>query len=501
MPTILAADRVRTADGILGDAVLIDRSVVAVGTVSELTQPGIPIVQFPGATLVPGFRDAHIHPVWYAETRAGLVLDGVAGHEELADVIADAASRLPIGAALIAGRLDEERFDTPTLPDRTLLDVTDHPVLIHRVCGHIAVANSAALDLAGVGPDTPDPPGGSFDRIDGVPTGVLRETAVRVVARAVEQRRLPLGREELLRGLGELRAAGITSVGAMVSTDSGPWEAGSEAEALLEVADDLPVRVHVFLMGRPDRVDGLAARFDRDRLRFAGVKDFADGSLGGHTAALFEPYDDVASTGTVRLDERRVVALAAVAQRFDGAVAVHAIGDRAVSMVLDVYERLIDEGWAPSRLRIEHASVLSDGLIDRMAALGVVGSIQPAFVRSDGPWLPARLGERRHAYRFRTMRDAGIPLIGGSDSPVEQPDPLDGLAAARNREYLPDEALDAEEALALFTSTAAAYLGEPEPLAVGSPADLVALDVDPIGDLTDARILASWVSGCSDLET
>lgn len=501
MPTLLAADRVRTADGVVGDAVLIDDgAVLAVGTFDELARPEIPIVRFPGATLAPGFRDAHIHPVWYAETRSGLVLDGVTSHRELASIVAEAADDLPSGAALIAGRLDEERFDKPVLPNRTLLDVTDHPVLLHRVCGHIAVANTAALDLAGVGPDTPDPPGGSFDRLDGTPTGVLRETAVRVVARTVERHRPPLNADDLLRGLTELRATGITSVGAMVSTDSGPWEAGSEAAALLEVAGDLPLRVHVFLMGDPKRVAELAPRFNQCRLRFAGVKDFADGSLGGHTAALSQPYDDTAAKGTVRLDERRVDELTALAGRFDGTVALHAIGDRAVSMVLDVFERLIGDGWGPSRLRVEHASVLSDALIARMAGLGVVGSVQPAFVRSDGPWLPARLGADRIAYRFRSMRDAGIPLIGGSDSPVERPDPLFGLAAARDRQgYHPEEELDPLTALALFTSAAATALREPAPLEPGSPADLVALDVDPVvvspDALERARVLETWVGG------
>jgi predicted amidohydrolase YtcJ len=333
-----------------------------------------------------------------------------------------------------------------------------------------------------------------------VPTGVLRETAVHQVAQVVERHRPPLDAADLLRGLDALRARGITSAGAIVSVRPGPWIAGSEAAALREISGDIPVRIHAFLDGPVEAVASMAKGFSGGRLRFAGVKDFADGSLGGHTAAMVEPYADAPTTGILRLRPDTAHRLAEVAREHHGAVAIHAIGDRAITSVLDVFDDLIDRGWEPNRLRIEHASVITDDQIQRMATLGVVASIQPPFVISDGRWLSTRLGPRRHAYRFRSMHDAGVELVGGSDAPVERPDPPFGLAAARDRGgYLPEESLDEHTAFSLYTSAAARALGEPEPLVPGSPADFVALDLDPVESrpqaLATARVLGTWVDG------
>ncbi len=503
---LFTADRVRTARGIAGNAVLVDRgSVVETGWAERLRRPGILEKRLDG-TLTPGLRDAHIHPVGYASSRGGLVLDGVSDMTALLTLLADADARLATGFALVASRLDEERMSERRLPTRADLDsaVSDRPVLLARVCGHIAVANTAALDAAAIGPDTVDPPGGAFDRdTDNVPNGVLRESAVRLVSSHLTPP--PIDETALLETLRSLARLGLTSLGGIVDLTGGLWTPSDESEMLKRVAPDLPIRIGAFVIApTADDLAAAASRLDAGgpRLRFAGAKEFADGSLGGHTAALHSPYADHPGTGTLRLRPTETLPRVRRALELDAMVAIHAIGDRAASHVLDVFSTLITDGTDPRRLRMEHASMLSDDDLARMADLGVTASIQPAFVPSDGPWLAARLGPKRGAstYPFATMARNGIRLAGGSDAPVESPDPLVGIAAARDRGgFTPEEALTAEQAFSLFTDDAADALGEQVPLSPDSPADFVVLDVDPVeatpDDLRRANVLSTWLEG------
>ncbi|MGA7269944.1 MAG: amidohydrolase family protein, partial [Acidimicrobiia bacterium] len=367
--------------------------------------------------------------------------------------------------------------------------VPDRPLLAYRYCGHIAVANTAALDLAGIGPHTADPRGGSLDRDDsGTPTGILRETAVGLVAEAIDPLLPPPEAEAILRAMNALVATGMRRIGAIVAAGGPLWcGVGNELEALCDLADDLPLDVDVLVIAdTPEQLDGAADRIVSagGRLRFRGWKAFADGSLGGHTAAMWEPFDDVDTTGTLRLDPDQAVAMARHVLDLGAESAIHAIGDRAVDVCLDVYQELVGEGFDPTRMRIEHASVTSDAAIERMADLGVVASVQPAFLTSEADWLRSRLGERA-PYRFATMQRAGVRMIGGSDCPVERPDPLVGIGAAVNREGLSDdEHLDVATALSLFAA---------HDLSPGSPADLVVLDASP--DDPSATILAVYHDG------
>lgn len=232
------------------------------------------------------------------------------------------------------------------------------------------------------------------------------------------------------------------------------------------------------------------------------MKIFGDGSLGGHTAAMHEPFADLDTTGQLRFDVATSRPLVEAALALGGVVAIHAIGDRANAEVLDFYGDLINRGADPSRLRIEHASILGPEEVATFARLGITASVQPAFMASETAWLEKRVGAGRlsQCYPFRKLLDAGVPMAGGSDCPVEPPHPLPGMATARDRcGIVPEESLTAAEALALFTSGAARSLLEPEPLAVGSPADFVVLDVDPLvatpDELRAARVLATYVGG------
>ena len=508
---LVVAGRVVTARGQSGDALLIEDGVVAaVGLASELREQGLIEHHYPAKTISPGLRDAHFHPLVYTAALSRLSLRRAADIEEVVSMVAAASAELPPGEPLLGMRLDDESLAEGRLPDRTDLDraAGERPVLLHRYCGHVAVANTAALQVSGVGTHTPDPKGGSLDRDPlGLPTGVLRETAVRLVGRALAPLAAGPTSDRLLQSLHGLLRLGLTSIGAIISSELDPWcGASDELEIMVEAASELPLNVSVLVVAdSAQHLNAAASRLDgrSPRLRFLGLKDFADGSLGGHTAALREPYADRPDlTGTLRLDPRRVLPLAEAALGLGAQVALHAIGDRANTKVLDVFEELVSRGADPNDLRIEHASVLADEDVARMAALGVTASVQPAFLASETTWLGARLGADRltRTYPFATLERAGVPLAGGSDCPVEPPSPLWGIAAARDRAgMIPAEGLDPGRALALFTDGAARVMREPPPLAPGSPADFIVLDVDPLKAdpeaLRRADVEAVWLDG------
>ena len=346
--------------------------------------------------------------------------------------------------------------------------------------------------VAGITADTPDPDGGIIDRdAAGAPTGVLREGAVDLVTGRLG-RTGPVSPDDLERALLALAGAGITSIGAMVRMSYGPLGGmGDEIGLLLAIADRLPIRVHVYCIAATQ--DELAEAAQRlpggpGRLRWAGFKAFGDGSFGGHTAAMFEPYADADTTGELLLsDVDRILARRTL--EMDGDVAIHAIGDRAAAHVLDFFATLVDEGIDGRRLRMEHASVLRQPDRERMGRLGIGAAVQPAFLTSEADWLEARIGSSRleSTYAFRSMSADGVRMAGSSDSPVEPPDAWAAMAATRSRPgMVPEEAIDASAALAMYTSGGADLLGEPPPLAPGSPADFVVVDRDPVAIDPDA---------------
>ncbi len=404
--------------------------------------------------IVPGLRDAHVHLGSITAATTGVSLEGASDLVEVSRRMAGSGS-----GDVIAIGFDETEMSPPRLLISEDIDVMidDRAVLVYRVCGHIAMANSVALERAKIGRTTADPPGGSFDRdAAGNPTGVLRETAIDIVSATIDDETRHFGDDELAATIRRLAALGLTSVTAMVPAGAPAWcGPDDELDRLLTMRERPSLPIDAVLIS--DTVDDLtrhAARIDSMDIRFAGWKGFADGSLGGHTAALSLPYRDNPDTsGTVRLDPDHFRSMAETALDLDGSVHIHAIGDHAVSQVLDLFGDLVAAGAPPDRLRLEHASVLTPRLIERLAELAVIASVQPAFVRSDARWLDDRLGPERArwAYPFRTMLDAGVRLVGGSDAPVEQPDPLSGVRAAIDRAgWNLDEVLEPWEALSLF---------------------------------------------------
>lgn len=405
------------------------------------------------------YHDHHFHPLGYARLVNGLELMAATTLDDALVRVANHASRSE--GPVIGQRLNDEGLAEGRLPTRFDIDdvVGDRPVLLYRYCGHVAVANSAALDLAGIDENTTDPPGGSLDReADGRPNGILRETAVRLVGQPLAPLVQPPTDDEILDALASLHEVGIGSVTGIVAAADPLWcGVGNELETICRLAPSLPIDVTVYVTAAnpPDLASAAEkVRRAKGRVTFGGWKEWADGSFGGHTAAMHEPFTDAPNqTGTVRLDHDHGVAMGQTALDLGGSVAIHAIGDRANDLVLDIHEELVRNGADGHRLRIEHASILTPQAIERMARLGVTASIQPAFLASEEDWLVKRLGEKRMemVYPFRSLAEAGVRLIGGSDSPVETPDPAIGIAAAVDRHGInPGESLDHDAAEALF---------------------------------------------------
>jgi predicted amidohydrolase YtcJ len=410
------------------------------------------------------YHDHHLHPFGYATLVNGLELMSQPDMSSLLETIRDAAEASE--GPVIGQRLNDEGLRELRLPTAADLDdvVSERPVLLYRYCGHIAVANSAAMALAGVDTDTTDPPGGAFDRdTTGRPNGILRETAVQMVSSTLAPHTPTPSDPELIAALATLPDMGITSITGIISAGEAIWcGVGSEIDTLVRIAPDLPLAIDVLVITRsPAELASAKDKIDRAEgpIRWLGYKDFTDGSFGGHTAAMHEPFSDRPDTrGIERFDHAHVVEMGEASLQMGGAVAIHAIGDRANDKVLDVHEELIDRGANPAMLRVEHASILTPEAIERMARLGVTASVQPAFLASEETWLEKRLGPDRihRAYPFRTLLDAGVPLLGGSDSPVELPAPETGINAAVVRHGIaPDEALTREQAESLFAPPAA----------------------------------------------
>ena len=504
---ILAARGVSTGRGPIGDSILIvDGKVAAIGTLTDFDGSGIAVTKY-DATIIPGLRDAHTHPVAYTALLAGCSLKNATNMKDLQRRLVTYASSLPNENPVVATRLDDESLTERRLPTRIDLDaaIPDRPVVVYRYCGHIAVANTAALHASDITSDTQAPSGGSIDHdAAGHPTGVLRETAMGLIPPAFAWSGDPDG-DSLLAALVGLAGTGITSIGAMIGHGEHPTE-GGELELWRGVAANLPIKVHGIASvetaaSLEEAASGLGDA--GPRLSWLGVKRFADGSLGGHTAAMHAPFADEPSVGILRLSDVDTH-LARKSIELGGMVAIHAIGDRAVDGVLDIFDELISEGADPLDLRMEHVSVINPSQVKRFAELGVTAVVQPAFLASESEWVARRVGRERvpWVYPFKSMLASNVPVAGSSDCPVEPPQALWGMAAAMDRYGIaPNERLTGIEALAMFTSGAARALREPEPLSLGSPADIAVIDADPAtasaSEIHDAQVLDTYVDGIS----
>ncbi len=462
-----------------------DNVVEAIGGGELLTRYGKlldRIIDVGGRTLLPGIIDAHMHLLGTLQTREYVDLRNCRSIDELKHRIKLHVRRVGSGKWIIGRGWDQSLFRERRFPTRWDLDevAPDNPVLIIRVCGHVGIANSKALRVAGISRDTPNPEGGVIDRDErGEPTGILYEKALDLVVKCIPKP----STEELCRNLYNLMLDfveyGITCVHTM-SADR------YLVKALAKLASEknLPIRVRMYL--REDEFDLLYRQykgFGNEFFKVVGVKIFADGSLGGWTAALREPYSDNPSTsGTLTITESSLRYWLSRALNEQFQVAVHAIGDRALELVLRVAETI---EASKDMLRIEHASLTPPDIIEKLQKVKPIIVVQPHFLVSDW-WVESRLGNRaRYVYAYRTLLSAGLELAGSSDSPVEPYNPWLGISAAMTRANLAciskDEALTLDQAISIYTQGSAkaskeyGVLGCIEP---GCLADFIILEDD-----------------------
>lgn len=487
--------------------------IIAVGSGEEikpLIGKATRVINLEGKLALPGFNDAHIHFIEGGLSLLEVNLRGVTTIEEFQRRVKERASSLPAGAWLTGGGWDHEILPGGMMPTKGILDaIAPHnPVLLSRLDLHTSLANSKALEMAGITGDTPQPAGGKIVKnlATGEPTGILKEKAVDLVSRVVPppslERRLAAAREALK----EARLYGVTSIHDNTTT------AGREVYRYLLENGELTVRVYALLRDRPT---GERTGIGDERLKIGAEKGFIDGALGSSTALLFEPYaDDPTTRGLAQVSQAALKEAIKEAHRRGMQVAWHAIGDAANRMALDAIEAALRETpRRDHRHRIEHAQVLAPADIPRFAQLGVIASMQPAHCISDMPWTETRLGAERAkgAYAFRSLLDSGARIAFGTDWPVDSLNPMKGLYAAVTRQSLkgepeggwhPEQRLTMEEALRLYT-LGSAYASFEEgikgSLEAGKLADIVVLSQDiltiPAGGIMETEVVMTILGG------
>jgi predicted amidohydrolase YtcJ len=501
---VLAAepDGLETADAI---GIAAGR-VVSAGTRAEVTDaaaPGARVIDAGAAAVIPGIHDFHIHLVGLARTRGAIALDDAADGAELAARVA-AAARAGDGDGWLTGRGWTERQLAGL--DAGALDAAagDRPAFLTSHDGHSAWASPRARRLAGLGAESRDPPGGRLERdARGEPTGIMRETAMDLVAPLVARRQgaaLHDALDATLRDLAGLGVTGASEAGDYTDRNGigADAELGDSYSTLTDLGDLVDGRLRLTLGIPADAVPAAAgigmrtgeALPSRRTMRFGWAKQYADGALGSGTAALFEPRScGTPDSGILRVSPEQLDTLFAAGRSAGIGLAVHAIGDRAAAAVLDAAERAParENGVPPDRL--EHAQLLRSDEVERFARLGVTASIQPIHAAADRDLVEACWdGRQDRAYAWRSLRSAGVHLAAGSDAPVESVNPWLGLFAAVHRrlpsdargDWQPAQALTVAEALSAYTLGPARAIGAHDEghLRPGARADLAVLSVD-----------------------
>jgi predicted amidohydrolase YtcJ len=502
-------------------AVLGER-IVAVGSTADVESwrgQHTRIIDAGGRLLLPGFNDAHVHFVSGGQQLTSVQLKDVTTPEEFARRIGERAKITPKGEWITGGTWDETKWNPPNIPTKALIDplTPETPVFVERYDGHMGLANSLALRLAGITAKTPDPPGGTIVRdTRGNPTGALKDAATDYVYKVIP----PLSHDQRVRvvkrALSYAASVGVTSVQHMVAD----YEDIAVYAELLR-AGELTARIYAapLITQVDDQAKlGIGHAFGGPYLRIGAVKAFADGSLGSGTAYFYEPYLNQGNNRGLLSDEMHPISL--MRDRYmkaDAAglqICTHAIGDAGISAILDLYSDVVKaHGEADRRLRIEHAQHMAAKDFDRFRQLNVIASVQPYHAIDDGRFAESKIGHERasRSYAFRTFLNHGVRLAFGTDWEVAPLDPLLTVYAAVTRATLdgknpngwfPEQKLTVAEAIEAYTmGSAYAEFQENEKGSItpGKLADMVIVSDDIFtiepAKIRDAKILETIVGG------
>jgi len=479
--------------------------ILAVGSREEILKskgPDTKIIDLDGHFVMPGFNDAHMHLASAGMEKMNVNLVGAKTLDEFRDRLRAKVESADAGAWVVGEGWDETPWPVKVLPTRWDLDEVSgqHPVYLDRVDGHIAVANTRALQLASVTVASKDPAGGKIDRgEDGTPTGILREKAKESVTAVIPKPTPEKRRQAIELALADLARHGVTS-----AQDYSSWDDFQIYEAL-EREGKLTARISEWL-SFDEPIEQLNSKRNShpasDNMLHTGMlKGFMDGSLGSKTAALLEPYsDDPQNSGLPQYDAAKLNAMTKERVLAGYQIGFHAIGDKGAQMALDAFaeaEKAAKEekvkaadGGTDYRLRIEHAQVTTAQQILRFKELKVIASMQPSHLLTDMNWAESRLGAKRaeHSYAWAEFLRRGVVLAFGTDYPVEPVTPFRGLYAAITRmsedgrkTYYPAQKINIEQAIAAYTTGAAfAEFSEKDKgkLEAGMLADFVVLDQD-----------------------
>ncbi|HSW56036.1 MAG TPA: amidohydrolase [Ignavibacteriaceae bacterium] len=452
-----------------------------------------------GKLMLPGFNDSHLHFTSGGSYLLGINLRPANSKEDFVEIIETYILRrnLPAANWITGGRWDHELWPEKILPTKELIDpfTENTPVFVSRIDGHVGLANSKALELAGITKHTRDPDGGLIERNSetGEPTGILKDNAMDLVFKVIPTPSFEENIEAALRALEEARKLGITSVQDLTQPD--------EFEAYKKILADGNLTCRIYSIWPIDKYEdivrgGITVHTDEGLIKRGGLKGYADGSLGASTAWFFESYFQDPSTSGLAIDivtNGNLEKWATDADRNRLQICTHAIGDRANAFMLDLYEKIkaTNSPWE-RRFRIEHAQHLRKEDIKRFAEIGVIASVQPYHCIDDGVWAEKRIGPERikTTHPYRSLLKSGAVVAFGTDWPVAPLNPMLGIYAAVTRQtvdgknpngWIPEEKLSVEEAIKCYTLNAAyasyeeKIKGSIEP---GKLADLVVLSDD-----------------------
>jgi predicted amidohydrolase YtcJ len=490
--------------------------------INALVGPNTKTIELRGQRVVPGFYDSHVHMLGGGAQLSRVELKDAKDEAEFGKRLKEFDAKTPRDRWMLGGNWDHDRTFNGTLPTATLLDkyVPNRPVFLQRYDGHMGVANTAALKLAGITAATKAPEGGViFRTADGqTPSGVLKDNAMDLVDKIIPEPNEAELRDSLRAAIQEAARTGVTSVQDM--DGSPPTVRKVYFRVLQQFARSGKLTCRVDLrwpIASHGQLENLAveANYGNDFVRVGGLKGFMDGSLGSSTAKMAEPYLGGENTGVYVTRPNSMKAFVQSADRAGLSVAVHAIGDLANKELLDIFEAAIQaNGPRDRRFRIEHAQHLRPADYPRFKQLGVVASMQPYHAIDDGRWAEGRIGAKRCAssYAYRSLLDNGAVLAFGSDWPVAPLNPLVGIDAAVNRRTLdgkdpngwfPEQRITVAEAVRAYTygsAYAAHQESERGTLAAGKLADLVVLSRDIFDEkeryqIGETKVLLTIVGG------